>query len=343
LYVNLVAILRDGATAPEPDIMPLTEDSYLFYSGEFNLIFGDTESGKTWLCLAAVADVLGSGGRAAVIDLDHNGAVSLARRLLDFGIDESVVVDQQRFRLAEPNDSIELKELVTDLTVFEPDIVVIDSLGEVLPLFRYNSNNADDFTSAHASVIKPLTRCGAAVLVVDHLAKNADSRQFGPTGTTAKSRAVGGTSIRVTAEEPFKPGEGGSAKIELYKDRHGGVRRQFPRQQSKPVIGTFKLTDDAGTLSYAIDAGLTVPMRQQKAINEHQTTADVERLMELVPGPDFELSVRSVRKLFKCGQPRAQRAINAYKNLVSIEHSLHHPDLIARGKEIAESGEYAPR
>ena len=62
-------------------------------------------------------------------------------------------------------------------------MVILDSLGEILPLFRANSNSADDFTTVHAEVIKPLTRNGASVLVVDHLAKNADSRSFGPTGT----------------------------------------------------------------------------------------------------------------------------------------------------------------
>jgi hypothetical protein len=40
--------------------------------------------------------------------------------------------------------------------------------------------------------IKPLTRNDASVLVVDHLAKNADSRNFGPTGTAAKMRAADG-------------------------------------------------------------------------------------------------------------------------------------------------------
>jgi hypothetical protein len=193
--------------------------------------------------------------------------------------------------------------------------VVIDSLGELLPLFRFNSNSADDFTVAHAEVIKPLTGCSAGVLVVDHLAKNAESRERGPTGTVAKLRAVGGSSIRVTAEEPFKPGEGGSAKLELYKDRHGGVRKQFPRHQSKPVIGTFKLTADGEDLTYSIDPGLTVPMDKQKASNDKRAAADADRLFEVLEGQDFGdmMSVRSVRKVLNCGQDRAQRAIDAYK------------------------------
>jgi hypothetical protein len=328
MYVNVAALLEGGLVTPEPDIMPLTEESHLFYSGEFNLIFGDTESGKTWLCLAAVADVLNGGGKAAVIDLDHNGAASIVNRLLSFGIDFDVLKDQQRFRLAEPHDNVELKELVTDLTTFEPEIVVIDSLGEVLPLFRFRSNDADDFTQAHTEVIKPLTRCGAAVLVVDHLAKNADSRNFGPTGTTAKSRAVGGASIRVTAEEPFKPGDGGSAKLELFKDRHGGVRRQFPKSAPKPVIGTFTITDHGDSLSYSIVPGLTVPISQQKAINATRASDDAKRIFELTAGQDTELSVRSIRFVLNCGQARAQNAIAAYRKQY--------------GGGLADGGQYSP-
>jgi AAA domain len=189
LYVNVAALIRDGASAPEPDIMPLTEDSYLFYSGEFNLIFGDSESGKTWLALAAVADVLTEqGGKAAFIDLDHNGAPSIISRLQDFGVSDDILSDQQRFRLTQ-DDGIELREVVQDLAVFAPDIAVLDSLGEALGLYKYDSNDGGDFTTAHTRIIKPLTRVGTGVTVIDHLAKNAGSREFGPTGTPATTRS----------------------------------------------------------------------------------------------------------------------------------------------------------
>lgn len=234
MYVDIATIIRNGASAPDRDILQFTPTSHLFYSGEFNLIYGDTESGKTWLCLTAVASTLNEGGRAAIIDLDHNGANSIVNRLQMLGASDDLLMDQQSFRLAEPVTELELKEVVADLTIFKPEAVVIDSLGEVLPLFRASSNNADDFTLVHSNIIKPLARAEAAVLVVDHLPKSADSRQHGPTGTMAKTRAVGGLAVKVSAERAFKPGEGGSAKLELYKDRHGGVRKQLPSGDTRP-------------------------------------------------------------------------------------------------------------
>lgn len=314
LYVDVAALIRDGANAPEPDIMPLTEDSYLFYSGEFNLIFGDSESGKTWLALAALTDVLKQGGRAAFIDLDHNGAPSVVSRLRDFGVNDDLLCDQQQFRLTQ-DDGIELREVIQDLAVFVPDLVVLDSLGEALNLYRYDSNDGGDFTTAHTMIIKPLTRGGAGVLVIDHLAKNAGSRELGPTGTPAKLRAVGGTALRVTAEQPFRPGEGGSAKLELFKDRHGGVRRQFPRHGIKPVIGTFKLGVDDDGLTYSVDPGLTVSLDKQKAENAKTAAQDAEKLAHLNLA---DMSVRSVRRALNCGQPRAQRAITAYQKSKAV-------------------------
>jgi hypothetical protein len=103
-------------------------------------------------------------------------------------------------------------------------------------------------------VIKPLTRNGASVLVVDHLAKNADSRSFGPTGTAAKMLAADGIAIRVTAERQFTPGAAGTAKLQVYKDRYGGVRNNYP-SHPKPVIGTFEL------ISNGRFSGLRFPQR----------------------------------------------------------------------------------
>ena len=169
-----------------PTVLPFSEEFCLFYSSSFNLIYGDTESGKTWLCLAAVASVLSDGGTATIIDLDHNGAPALIGNLIKLGVDPEILQDPRRFRLSEPGDRLDLVEVVQDQAVAKPDVVILDSLGEILPLFRANSNSADDFTAVHAEIIKPLTRNGASVLVVDHLAKNADSRSYGPTGTAAK-------------------------------------------------------------------------------------------------------------------------------------------------------------
>lgn len=313
MYVDVAAVFEGGATAPEPNILPFVNDSYLFYAGEFNLVFGDAETGKTWLCLTAVAATIAAGGRAVVIDLDHNGAPSILSRLEALGVSRNHLIDRQCFRMATPGSDIELKELISDLAVFRPDVVVLDSLGEVMPLFGGNSNSADDFTMVHAGVIKPLALAGAAVLAVDHLSKGTESRAFGPTGTVAKTRAVGGTAVRVSAEKAFRPGEGGKAKLELHKDRHGGVRKQVPSSDNRPVIGTFTLIEDDGRLAYSFQAALTVPIPRQGDIDAARTKADVARLIELHESGIQVDNIRAVKEALVVGQSRAKAALDAFR------------------------------
>ena len=314
MYVDVAEIFKGGAVAPEPNILPLAEGSYLFYAGEFNLVFGDTESGKTWLCLAAVAHTIAGGaGRAVCIDLDHNGARSLLNRLELLGASRELLSDQQVFRLAEPETDAELKKVVADLEVFNPDVVVVDSLGEVMPLFRANSNSADDFTVVHTEVIKPLKQAGAAVLVVDHLSKSSESRKFGPTGTVAKTRAVGGIAVRVTAEKPFRPGEGGAARLELYKDRHGGVRKQMAGGDTGTGIGTFTLTEDDGRLAFGFQSAHAVPATRQAELDSQRVRGDVARLYELHrEGKQFD-NIRAVKDALKVGQERAKVALALFQ------------------------------
>lgn len=320
MYVDVAEVFAGKADPPEPNILPFVEDSYLFYAGEFNLVYGDTESGKTWLCLAAVAATIeGGAGRAVVIDLDHNGAASLLSRLEMLGATRELLSDQQVFRLAEPETETELRELAADLSVFKPDVVVLDSLGEVMPLFRANSNSADDFTVVHTDVIKPLKQAGAAVLVVDHLPKSAESRQHGPTGTAAKTRAVGGIAVRVSAERAFRPGEGGAAKLELFKDRHGGVRKQVPGSDPRPVIGTFTLTEEDGRLCYSFRSALTVPMGKQADLDTEQVKKDVAKLVELRRAGESVETLREVKAALKCGQRRAEMARSALRKVVVLD------------------------
>lgn len=310
MYVDVAAIIAGGVHTPEPDTLALDAGGHLFYSGEFNLIHGDPESGKTWLCLTAVACALAAGGKAAIIDLDHNGAHSIIDRLQQLGVDDDVLGDPGRFRLAEPDTSEELKQVINDLRTFGPTVVTIDSLGEVLPLFGANSNNADDFTRVHTAVISPLTKTGIAVLAVDHLPKSAESRLHGPTGTNAKNRTVGGASVRVTNIRPFVPGHGGAATLELFKDRHGGIREHLATPTgsgSKAVIGTFTLTvdDETGELHYTITQDSTNPSTAKPG---RDMDDDVMTLMELQE-QGTNVTVKVARMALGCAQKHAAAAV----------------------------------
>ncbi|WP_228811065.1 AAA family ATPase [Nocardia farcinica] len=315
-----VAALLDG-TLPEPP-QPVygtrTDARALFYAGEVNALFGDPESGKTWVALTAAREVLSEHGhgRVLVIDLDHNGAVATVSRLLALGTGPSVLADRERFLYVEPDSRTHLLAIIADMHLWAPDVVVLDSLGELLPLFGSSSNSADEYTTANSAVLKPLSKTGAAVLVIDHLAKGAESRKLGPGGTTAKRRAIGGVSLRVTVQEAFTPGKGGSAWLTVNKDRHGGVRQHCPVGR-EPVAGRFELRPHAadGLLEAVIHAPREGDQPPSFDIlgqfnSGGNLAGDVVELSKLDPPPR---SKRDVQERMGWGSDRAYKALKAWR------------------------------
>ncbi|BBX11130.1 hypothetical protein MNVM_02110 [Mycobacterium novum] len=305
IYVDVSALL-DGTVPdpPEPQLGRRTDGHALFYAGQVNWIFGDPEVGKSWLCLACVTEALQAGRKALIIDLDHNGAPATVRRLLDLGAPAHALRDLDRFRYTEPEDRAELRRVIDDSMQWRPAVALVDSVGELLPMYGASSNSSDDFTLAHTNVLKPLAKAGAAVLANDHLAKSADSRAAGPGGTAAKRRAIGGVSLRVKIKQPFTPGHGGAATLLINKDRHGGLRAHCPVGDREPVAGTFKLlafTD--GVLEWAIYP----PADGERNEDEAAPTADVNAIAELDPPPE---TVEDARKRLAW---QKQRTVNAMR------------------------------
>ncbi len=226
LFLNVETLLDGGIHQPMPTVLTRRDGKCLFYKGKGNVIYGDPETAKTWIALAAGAEVLCGGGRFVFLDLDHNGAADVVSRLRMMGVPVAVLRDPARFLYLEPLDAENIKAAVAELVKVKPDMVVIDSMGELLPMFGANSNDNDEFTNVNREVMAPLAHAGAAVVVIDHLAKNAESRRLGAVGAFAKMRVVNGTMVRVFSMTPFTPGHGGTSSLWIHKDRPGNVRRE---------------------------------------------------------------------------------------------------------------------
>ena len=308
LYADIGALLAgDLPEAPQPTVLCRDDSVGIFYAGQVNVIFGEPETGKTWIALAALAEHLGAGGAGLIVDLDHNGAAAMVLRLLAFGVSREVLVDQRRFRFTEPEHDQQLDAIVAETRRWLPGVVIVDSIGELMPLLGLGSNSPDEFTTAHGRVLKPLAVAGAATLAIDHLPKNPNSKRQGPTGTAAKRRPVGGASVRVELVEPFVPGRGGVARLRVHKDRHGGLRRHCASKGAEEqVIGTFVLIDTDGALTWTITA--TGPT--STVVTGVDATADVPALDALDPPPE---SQRDVKERMGWGSDRSAAALKAWR------------------------------
>ncbi|WP_448231294.1 AAA family ATPase [Microbacterium lacticum] len=243
LYIDVAAALAGDLKPVEPDAGSQRSDGmYLLYAGKVNVLMGDPESGKTLVALAMGVDTLRRGGSFAILDLDHNGTVEILTRMLSFGADPEHLADRSRFRLAMPESEAEYMALLQDITAWCPDVVLIDSIGELGAVFNRNLNRDEDFAPLNRTAIQPFATAGSAVITVDHMAKNANSRAFGAGGTIRKKAAVNGASYEVSlAGAGFTRSLGGRSYLRLKKDRPGGVRDRSPAEKD-PLVAEFVLS-----------------------------------------------------------------------------------------------------
>ncbi|MDJ0325116.1 hypothetical protein QMG61_15225 [Cryobacterium sp. PH31-AA6] len=306
-YADIAELLDRGDIKPPVPTVGLRSDGVgVFYREQVNLLFGNPESGKTLIAQCATVDELNRGESALIVDLDHNGAGATISRLIAMGADEEILRDPERFRYCSPDDAEQLALIVADTVAWQPAVVLLDSLGELLPLCGASSNSPDDFSRVHADILKPLAKSGAAVIVIDHLAKNTDSQAFGSTGTAAKKRAIGGTSLRTTVVDAFKPGSGGKAQLTINKDRHGGLRAASGGDDREPIAATFKMWDENGDIRWTF----IPPVQGERAVVVGVSEADIVTLSELLPVP---ASQRDVKERLGWGSTRSLEALREWR------------------------------
>lgn len=322
LYVNISTVLEGDLEAFKPSLGLRTDGEFLFYPGTTNGLVGEPESGKTLLALCVLSDELFKGNSVLIVDVDHNGAAPTVSRLRSLGVQETVLTDPSKFRYCAPEDTVELLAVVAEAKQWKPTAVLVDSVGEVLPMFGASSNNADEYTAVHRQVFTALANSGACVVLIDHEPKNSNTAQYGATGTIAKKRAIDGALYRVSVKRQFVPGEGGKASLTVLKDRHGSVNKisQNGTSKSERLAATFHLT--AGTAS---DWKFYPPSAIDTA---QRIDKDLEALKTLNPPPS---SVRDVRERLHWGADKSSRALKAYREFQGSGGSVPVPPLKGRG------------
>ena len=216
---DIAAAIRNGTHQPiMPEVLEVDGAFPLFYCSRVNSLFGESGGGKTWVALAAIAEVVRSGHRAAMIDYEDAPA-GIAERLVLLGLDDDEV---RRVDYVNPTTGIGI-----GIEQFEGrgntyTLVVIDSTGEAMAAGGVDAN-ADREVAQWFTIVKRICRLpgGPAVVVLDHVPKDKDAPSAYAIGSQRKRAAVTGAAYRVdTLKEPAK-GRDGKLKLSVAKDRPG--------------------------------------------------------------------------------------------------------------------------
>lgn len=244
--VDLVAELDGAGDRPEPpSILRLVDGTALLYAGRVNALIGAPESGKTWLAMAAAAQVLEEGGRVLHVDLEDFPNGTLERfKLLGVGRDLLAGV-----AYSQPDSATALQHRLHRSLDQPPTLVIVDSMGPFLAMLGAESNSNDAVTDAVQRFLRPLADAGSCVLVLDHVVKAKDDRGRYALGSQAKLATISGANYVVEATTPFARGTGGKLKITVTKDRPGHVRG---RAGHSGVVGMVHVRSEEGRLSFEI-------------------------------------------------------------------------------------------
>ena len=211
----------DHALAGEPPPQPQVcrwDGSALFYPNEVHSVFGDPESMKSWLMLLACAQQLKAGCRAFYLDMESIEQ-AVVERLLLLGVERDVI--KRCFHYFRPDgpitnhDQYRWQVLVRK---FKPTLVVLDGVTEAFATQGLSIMDPVETArwfrrfSRQFQVEPTDTYPGPAIVELDHVVKDRDSRNGWAIGSIHKKAGIKGAAYSLEPVKQFGKGKHGISR-----------------------------------------------------------------------------------------------------------------------------------
>jgi len=275
------------ADEPAPSMLRREDGNCLIYAGKINAIFGESESGKTWLALEAIRQELAKNNIVFYLDFEDS-----ARGILNRLKTMKVPTDKFKFfRYANPDSKLEagVGELMkTEIMAYLPSLIVVDGVNAAMNLMGLDLEKNKDATFFSQTILKPLRIGGAGILTIDHVTKSKDNRGNYAIGAQAKRADIDGAAFAVSVAMPFGRGIDGALDITCTKDRPGFVRAICPDAKTVGVANLRSLPD--GGISVSISGGsVKISSREQK----------MEAVCELLRNHGYEMHRNQIADILR--------------------------------------------
>lgn len=331
--VDLEPYLTGKLTVPDPEVCRRNDGACLMYRGRVNMLFGSSESAKSWIAMAICLQEIESGGRALYLDFEDEPVQTLNRLRLLGAVDDDLraqfsyirpegpLADMQRNKWGkdQPTKSGEFAQDQFDMALqtLDPDIIVADGMTALYGLHGLDANDAVS-TDVITSWLKRLTRNGrSTVIIIDHQAKSAEKGSM-PIGSQHKVAMVQGTLLQVWPIKQPMPGDVGEMELVVLKDRPGQVRAHSQKTGGRgkaQVAGVVTLDSRTeGRSSLVITPPRRTPSGGGGVLNaDGEDVNDVERRVEL----DFTDMSKAMEKIAQ-RQDDEDTLIGAFRGEVGI-------------------------
>lgn len=222
--VDLATYANGDYDPPTATLMPRDDGVCLLYPGLTHSIHGESESGKSWIAQAEAARILRDGGHVLYVDFESDPA-SIVGRFFELGItpDELAGLDYRRPEVKPTHDGEAGAWL--EMLGHTYDLAIIDGVTDSLGMWGFKLTDNDDVATWARQFPKKLAALtGAAVVMIDHVTKNADTRGRFAIGGQAKMSGLTGAAYIVDVIDPLGRGLCGVLSLRVAKDRPGTVR-----------------------------------------------------------------------------------------------------------------------
>lgn len=225
--VDLTSILAGTWHPPQPAMLTRTDGVSLLYPGLTHSFHGESESGKSLVAQYLSAQLIGQGLPVVYLDYESDPG-SVVDRLLMFGATRDEVAAHFTYVQPEasPHASSAEAHAWLDLTRRSLALVVLDGVTASLVASRMESKDNDQVTRWSREIPEQLAhRTGAAVVMIDHVPKDSQTRGRFAIGAQAKLGRITGAAFMLEPKRTLGQGLDGVVSIRIAKDRPGQVRR----------------------------------------------------------------------------------------------------------------------
>ena len=239
---------------PEPSILRRADGHCIFYAGKINALFGESESGKTWIALEAVRQELEKNNTVFYLDFEDS-VRGIYNRLNTLGADLRHFKTFLYSNPSEPLTQGAREALLTRIDEFKPSLIVVDGVNAAMNVMGLDLEKNKDATSFSQEVLRPMRLHNAAILTIDHVTKSKDNRGNYAIGAQAKRADIDGCAVAVEVEIAFGRGIDGALALKVTKDRPGFVRAICQEGKNLGVanikaleLGGIKITLEGATV-----------------------------------------------------------------------------------------------
>ncbi|ATN92533.1 RecA-like DNA recombinase [Mycobacterium phage Willez] len=221
-------------------------------------IYGPESSGKSTLCLHAVANAQKAGGNAAYIDAEHS---------LDPEYAKALGVDLDNLVVVQPDTGEQALEIV-DLLVKsgELSIVVVDSVAALVPRAELEGDIGDSHVGLHARLMSQAMRkltgtiasTNTLTLWVNQLREKIGNVGYGPNETTTGGKALRFYASvrmdvrRIATEKEGDEAVGNRTRVKVVKNKLAPPHRQAEFS----IVYGEGISREAELLDMAVSRGL---------------------------------------------------------------------------------------